>query len=283
MKTQHALLALTLWLSACAPVTTTGYPAPPTTGYAAPATPSAAPSALPTTAAPPTETPVSEATPTATAAPEVWEIWFSGFSCEGGAICDSGPGIESAYFSIRSDGTGLTQLQISDADFKSGVFVPPDSAPPTFMIGRSFPTVSPDGLYAAYFGKDGGLYIIEVVSQQTQKIYVPMDSDGIYSLGPFCWSQDSSEIVFMESTDITQPVVINFIDKAGQNLRQLFSLSGLQRFWFGACSPDGRQMVLTISSAIEGKDAGLFLINLDSGDYRQILANYSAWLVRPAP
>lgn len=278
MKTRRALFVLTLWLTACVPVTTTAYP-PPTRGYPAPATPTVEPSAVPPTPVPPTETPE----PTATTEPEIWTMRFTGFSCEFLAECRVGPGQEGYYFSIQSDGTGLTQLQISDTDFKEGVFVPPDSAPPAVVLGRSFSVVSPDGQHAVYFGKDGGLYIMGVADGLAQRIYAPMDNDGIYSLGPFCWSADSSEIVFLESTDISQPVVVNSIDKSGQNLRQLFVLSGLQRYWFGACSPDGRQMVLTINSAIDGKDAGLFLINLDSGEYWQILADYSAWLVRPAP
>jgi Tol biopolymer transport system component len=253
-------------------VTTTAYPAPPTTGYPAPATPTAAPSALPTTPAPPTETPASEATPTATAEPEVWEIWFSGMSCEGLTFCEFGPGDKLSYYSIKSNGTELLPLDVSS--FPPVPEIPAGAPPRIVSIGMvSPPKYSPDGKHLLYFGQDLKLYLLDLADGSWR---VLIDTGPEQALaGPYCWSTDGKQILFakIRGPNFQTPVVFS-IDLASGNLTELFVLRGLEGASFGDCSPNGLEIVMQSNNRGEKEKSGLYIVNLQTGDRRQILKNF---------
>lgn len=270
MKTQRALLALTVWLTACVPTSTTAYPVPPTQGYPAPATETVVLTAMPTTAAPPTETPV----PTATTEPEVWEIWFRGSSCEGANVC-GGPGVPVFFYSIKSDGSELRQLEVGEFPPAPAI---PDSAPPSWPKEAlvSPPTYSPDGKALLYFGHDRKLYAYFPSTNIGQTLF---DSNAHKSfLGPHCWSPNDEVVIFAEIWRASQrrsPVIYQ-VDVNGQTLTELFTLSGLEEVWFGDCSPDGQEMIFSVSGASPVEASGLYRVNLNTRQWQQILQSYSA-------
>jgi hypothetical protein len=276
MKTQRALLALTLWLTACAPVTTTPYPAPPTTGYPAPATPTAAPSALPTTPAPPTETPA----PTATAKPEVWEIWFHGYFCgEGASICD-GPGYESKYYSILSDGSGLKEIKAFEFPFASRLNLPPNAPPPLPHGMSAPPQYSPDGSRVLYVDSEWKLRNVELATGQSIQLFDAMPFPS--NVGPFCWISQE-QIVFSEfgkGRELTPPIVYS-IKSDGSNLQELYRLPGLESLQYSDCAPTRDEAVLSVSGA--PPVVGLYVLNLMNGQVRQVLSSYMAGVVIAAP
>jgi len=277
MKTQRALLALTVWLTACVPTSTTAYPVPPTQGYPAPATETVVLTAMPTTAAPPTETPV----PTATTEPEVWEIWFSGLSCEGLTFCEFGPGDELSYYSIRSDGTKLLPLDISS--FPPVPEIPTGAPPRIVPIGMvSPPKYSPDGKHLLYFGQDLKLYLLSL-ADASWRVLVDTQSDQAV-VGPYCWSTDGRFIRFakMRGPNFQTPVV-HSIDVAGGDLTELFALRGLEGSRFGDCSPDGLEIVLQLNNRGEKEKSGLYVVNLLNGEHRQILGGFFVEVPRSVP
>lgn len=260
MKTRHALLALALLLAACTPAPT-------------PATPTVV---LPTLTPTPTPAPTDTPEPT-TATPQVWEIWFEGFSCEGSSICGPGPGLENKFYSIKSDGTDLKQLDVDS--FPSLPETPAGAPVMVTDIGLvSPPKLSRDGSRLMYFGQDLKLYVIDLVALDWKILF---DSGLDQALvGPFCWSSDEQLVRFVEiwrSRELRAPIV-HQVDADGQNRQQLFALSGLEGAWFGDCSPDGREIVMSVPS--QNAASGLYVVNLITGEWKPILPNYHTWFVR---
>lgn len=181
-----------------------------------------------------------------------------------------------------SDGANLVQLSLSRSGFISGtVTVPPNVAPILPGLTR-FPTKSPDGTRAVYVGDDYALHIVDLVSKQEQVLYAPPDRR---RPGPQCWSSDGNAIIFMEALlgDVPQTPIVRSININGQDFVDLFSVPGLEQMRTGACSPDGRQMVVGIGNVVEGDEAGLFVIDLATGTMEHILTHYSIWSIREAP
>ena len=232
-----------------------------------------------------TSTPVITAVPTltSTATSSVWEIWFRGFSCEGMEICESGPNQTSQYFSINSDGTDLKPLQISA--FPTPEL--PDNAPPLPDGFATVPQVSPDKSMLTYSARDGdyySLYIVDISSGEATPLYQKKKfPDHLFWIGTACWAPGGETIEFLLHSRIgrdNQPPVLYTLDRDGNNLEALFSLPGLENAWFGTCSPDGNELVLSIPGNRNVEENGLYVINRKTGHSRQILSSFYASIVR---
>ncbi|HSB01524.1 MAG TPA: hypothetical protein VLE49_12810, partial [Anaerolineales bacterium] len=97
------------------------------------------------------------------------------------------------------------------------------------------------------------------------------------------WSPTGKTIEFLIHSrrgHENQPPVLYTIDLDGNNLEARFSLPGLENSWFGDCSPDGNELVLSIPGNSNVTTNGLYLINRNTGHSRQILSGYSVSVVR---
>lgn len=200
--------------------------------------------------------------------PAIWQIWFRGFSCEGMELCELGPDQDLYYFSINSDGTDLRRLQITA--FPTPLL--PDGAPPLPVAFAATPQISPDGSTLTYSGKDGDnykLYIIDIASGQATPLFqTEKIEDHVFWIGTACWSPSGKTIEFLLHSrhgNENQPPILYTIDRDGRNLQTLFSLPGLENSWFGVCSPDGKELVLSIPGNSNVTENGLYLINRNTG------------------
>ena len=252
-----------------------------------PTEPIATETAVPTKTYTPTYTPLptlaAQPIPTFAPTPFVWQIWFRGFSCEGIVFCDPGPSEVSYYFSINSDGTELKTLQISA--FPTPQL--PNDAPPLPVAFATVPQLSPDKSTLTYSARDGdnySLYIVDIPTGKATRLYQTKKiQDHLFWLGTACWSSTGKTIEFLIHSrrgQENQPPVLYTIDRDGNNLQARFSLPGLENSWFGACSPDGNELVLSIPGNSNVPTNGLYLINRNTGHLRQILSGYSASVVR---
>ena len=268
MRSRIAIIILAIMLVSCKPVT-----------VYAPTQPIATEVVISTKVFAPTHTLI----PTLTQTPSVWPIWFRGFSCEGMEICESGPNQTSQYFSINSDGTDLKPLQISA--FPSPEL--PDNAPPLPDGFATVPQVSPDKSMLTYSARDGdhySLYIVDISSGEATALYQTKKiQDHLFWIGTACWTPNGETIQFLVHSRIgrdNQAPVLYTIDRDGNNLQALFNLPGLENAWFGTCSPDGKELVLSIPGNWNVAENGLYLINRNTGHSRQILSSYFAHTVR---
>ena len=195
----------------------------------------------------------------------------------------SGPNKTSQYFSINSDGSNLKQLQISD--FPTPDL--PDNAPRLPDGFATVPQVSPDKSMLTYSARDGEyyrLYIVDSSSGKATKLYqTEKIEDHLFWIGTACWTSGGETIEFLLHSRIgrdNRPPVLYTIDRDGNNLQVLFSLPGLENAWFGACSPDGKELVLSIPGNWNVTENGLYLINRNTGHQRQILSSFYASIVR---
>ena len=215
--------------------------------------------------------------------PSVWQIWFSGFSCEGVELCESGPNRISSYFSINSDGTDLKNLPISS--FRSPQL--PEGAPPLPDGFATVPQLSPDKSMLTYGARNDerySLYIVNILTGRATLLYqTEKIEDHLFWIGTACWATDGKTIDFMLHSRIgrdNQPPLLYRINKDGSNPQALFGFPGLENAWFGACSPDGRELVLSIPGNTNVQENGLYLINRATGQLTQILSSYFASTVR---
>jgi hypothetical protein len=222
-------------------------------------------------------------THTATATPSVWQIWFRGFSCEGLELCELGPNQDLHYFSINSDGTGLKTLSITSFP-TPGL---PDYAPPLPDGFATTPQLSPDKSMLTYSARDDdrySLYTVAISSGKAIRLYQPeMIQNHIFWIGTACWTPTGQTVEFLLHSrrgSENQPPVLYSIDLDGDHLQALFSFPGLENAWFGACSPDGEELVLTIPGNMNVEENGIYLINRNTGHIRQILSNFYASIVR---
>lgn len=267
MRTHLVITILAIILVSCAPATTYSpteilsiKTSTPTTTYTATHIP----------------TPTSTFVPT----PSIWQIWFRGYSCEGVELCGEvgeGQHPKSSYFSINSDGTALRPVKIS--------FIPtpqlPTGAPPLPDGFSSVPQVSPNKSMLTYGTRENGvfgLYLVDTQTGETTKLYQTQTIDNhLFWIGTVCWSSDGDTIDFMLHSRVgmdNQPPVMYRITRDGSNIQALYSFPGLENAWFGACSPDGKEVALSIGGNTEIESNGLYLINRDTGQLRQILSSF---------
>ncbi len=276
------LATLTLIVAACRPLdvpetptvavpSETPSPVPPTETETATLEPTATATAMPTETPEPTET----AVPTETRTPEVWEIWFDGFSCEQLADCNIGPSAELKFYSIMNDGTGLRQLEITE--FPLGVVLP-DNAPPLKKLGAiPPPLISPDNTSVIYIGDDGALNNVNMADGQATILYTPTQE----RIGPYCWTPDGQGIKFL--TFANNLSAMFFVNREGKDIHPIADYQGLKNIDFGVCSPDYQEMAVSVLYARDKTSVGLFVINMDNGELRQILTEFSVWTIRAAP
>jgi hypothetical protein len=215
--------------------------------------------------------------------PSVWQIWFRGFSCEGVELCETGPNQISSYYSINSDGKDLKKLPISS--FRSPQL--PEGAPPLPDGFATVPQLSPDKSLLTYGARKDerySLYIVNILTGKATQLYqAEKTEDHIFWIGTACWAADGKTIDFMLHSRIgrdNQPPVLYRINMDGSKLQALFSFPGLENAWFGACSPDGRELVLSIPGNMNVSENGLYLIHRGTGQLNQILSSYFASTVR---
>jgi hypothetical protein len=230
---------------------------------------------LPTASIPPV------ATATTTAA--VWEIWFSGFSCEGVELCELGPNQDLYYFSIKSDGTELKTLSITE--FPAPQL--PAYAPPLPDGFAATPQLSPDKSMLTYAARGDDrftLYTVDVTGDKITPLYTTEKvHDHIFWIGTACWMSTGHVIEFLLHSrrgNENQPPILYTIDMDGNHPQPLFNFPGLENAWFGACSPDGEELVLTIPGNTKVEENGIYLINRNTGHVRQILSHFFVSNVR---
>lgn len=223
--------------------------------------------------------------PTATVipTPSIWQIWFRGFSCEGMELCGEGPNQTLYYFSINSDGTELSRLEI--LSFPTPQI--PKNAPPLPVAFATNPQISPDQATLTYSAKDGDnyvLYTVDIVSGKATRLYETRKiQDYLFWIGLACWGPTGETIEFLLHSRLgneNQPPVLYTIDLDGNHLQALFSFPGLENAWFGACSPDRQELILTIPGNMKVEENGIYLINRNTGKVRQILSHFYASIAR---
>jgi hypothetical protein len=232
-------------------------------------------------------TPTAQINPTLIPTPAVWEIWFWGYSCEGLELCeDAGEGQrpKSSYFSINSDGTALKPVDISSIPTPQ---IPAD-APPLSDSFATVPQLSPDKSMLTYGAREDGIYSLYLVDTQTGELtniyQTETIEDHLSWIGTACWSPDGQTIDFLLHSRIgmdNQPPVLYRTNWDGSQLQALYSFPGLENAWFGNCSPDGQEMVLSLPGSPKIEENGLYLINRNTGQMKQILSGYSASRVWP--
>jgi Tol biopolymer transport system component len=243
------------------------------------------PTTIYVTPANPIRTLNTQVNPTPIPTPSVWQIWFRGYSCEGMELCGEGQQpISSSYFSIHSDGTGLRPEQVPALPTPQL----PDGAPSLSDGFSSVPQVSPDKTTLVYGAKEDliyGLYLVDIQTGQATKIYqTETIEDHIFWIGTPCWSADGQTIDFMLHSRAgmdNQPPVMFRINRDGSHLQELYTFPGLENAWFGNCSPDGQEIVLSLPGSPRNEENGLYLINRNTGQFKQILSGYSAVAVWP--
>jgi WD40 repeat protein len=250
MKTQRALLALTLWLTACVPVTTTVNPPPtdlvPTQGYPGPATETALPTAMPTTATPPIETPVP--TPPFPGAQvisleNVGSLTQLSQSHKGNEIYDIAwsPDSRSVAF-LKFDGLFVLDLatgqqrQVQDA---------------TTFDQRSEIAFSPEGelLAQSVVGEE-----IRLFNVQTGKLAQTFVDDGAES---FAFSPEGRSMISTGS-----PVLKLWDVASGRLIREFESPEPIYKFREVAFAPSGEFVAASTTGG------GIFVWNVNSGDIK---------------
>ncbi len=258
------LVTLTLIVAACRPLEV---PETPTV-----ALPSETPE--PTATETPTPEPTATVAPTETLMPEVWEIWFRGVFCGERVDCGPGPGIKNHFYSIKSDGKSLAELNISPS---STIPQLPANAPPLRQQFPFPPQYSPDGTQIVYLGEDRKLYVVNAQTGEAIALFQASTVVEDFSWIPIaCWSSDGSYLVFLEGhrkdNDFLAPTIF-VVNRDGTNLRELFVLHGFERMGSGMCSPNGGEIALSDATDIHSRP-GLYIINLTTGEPVMILENY---------
>ncbi len=229
----------------------------------------------------PTMKPTMTSTPALTSqSVPVWQILFAGAPCaELNGDCTSYMGMPTYYYSLNSDGTEFRQIETVSEN--EGLPPVPQGAPVPY--GR--PQLSPNHSSLVYYTNDvpRGLYLVDVASGKTSLLLsskaIPGSPGFFY---PVCWSPDGSAVRFSVRFQEGQQRRDTFysIDTGGQGLRMLFTLTKIgdpSLGWAmqaGTCSPDGREVAFSIYVDPKG---GLYVLNLDTGQWRQILTDYGVY------
>lgn len=209
----------------------------------------------------------------------VWQILFAGAPCtELVAKCMTSMGSPTYYYSINSDGSDLRQVESLTGSITSPL--PQHTSP----VGA--PQPSPDRSSWVYYTNGApdvprGLYLLDTTSEKESLLLSSKAISG--SMGffyPVCWSSDGTAIRFYVRFQEDQQRRDTFysVDRNGQNLKELFTLTDLMDThteWAinaGTCSPDNRELAFSLD-----QDGKLYLLDLNSGQWRQILTNYGVY------
>ncbi|MGB9619984.1 MAG: hypothetical protein ACPL7K_06205, partial [Armatimonadota bacterium] len=126
---------------------------------------------------------------------------------------------------------------------------------------------------------------IQVEGGETRSVDLPF-SWVSRLFGPVCWTPDGSAVRFVlragnwPEVNAYFPSPVNAlyaIDRDGENLRLLYVITDVHGLinW-GDCSPDNREMAFSFGYE-------LYIINLDTGNWRRILADYLVDRIRTCP
>ncbi|MBI5567906.1 MAG: hypothetical protein HY870_23620 [Chloroflexi bacterium] len=221
-------------------------------------------------------------TPTPKPVP-VWQILFAGASCIDlqGDCTATYMGMPTNYYSLNSDGSELHQ--IDTVPELAGLVRPP--IPPGAPFPNGWPQPSPDRSSLVYYTNDvpSGLYLVDVAIGKTSLLLsgkaIPGSPGFFY---PVCWSPDGSAVRFSVRFQAGQQRRDTFysIDANGHNLKMLFALTSVGEpspdwaMHAGTCSPNSQEVAFSMEPDPKG---GLYVLNLDNGQWRQILTGYSVY------
>jgi len=232
----------------------------------------------------PTATFVATAAPTPLPAP-IWSMLFAGAPCaELNGDCTSYMNAPTYYYAINSDGSELHQIETVPE--LAGLVRPP--VPVDAPSPAGWPQPSSDGqalVYYAFYTKKtpSGLYVVDIDSGKAKLLLssklIPGSPGFFY---PVCWSPDGTTIRFYVRFQDGQERRDTFysVNRDGTDLKPLFTLTDLgdsQMDWAihsGTCSPDGREVAFSLDPDPRG---GLYVLNLDRGQWRQVLANHGVY------
>ncbi len=217
-------------------------------------------------------------TPSPTPIP-TWTILFSGFPCED-QECWPDPSTTSSYYAIYSDGTGLEQV----AEFPLDVPVPGDHrSPGEFNV----PQLSPDGSMVAYIVENQRtIDLVETATGEPYEAFGTWVNIGLNNtvFGSVCW--DPGGVVLKYSVQYigkekeTEFHVIDYDKTHAPGERPLlFTLPVGLWIWTADCSPNGLEMAFSVTNS-DPEIAGLYVVNLNTGEWRKILPHYFITKIR---
>jgi hypothetical protein len=206
---------------------------------------------------------------------------FSGAPCsEMPPDCQTFDDTPTYHYVINSDGTGLEKVD----ELPYTTITPPRVLPDHYILCP--PQLSPNGSHLAY-AAEGGLYIADMAGGETHNVFRPDTIPGASPvLGPFCWTPDGSSIRFVvrsreHFTWINTLYVKKWNEDEPDLLFKLTDLGG----WIGPgdCSPDNQELAFSLFPFPTISQAGLYVVNLGSGEWRKVLADYHISSVRTWP
>jgi len=130
-----------------------------------------------------------------------------------------------------------------------------------------------------------GLYVVDEAGEG-QYLFRPDDVPGANPVGPVCWmpAGETLKFVVRRWEDDHWRHAFYSMGLDDESPRALFTLDDLESFiWSGICSPDGEEMAVTLNPYGQKAD-GVYLVELESGEWRQILTHYMIDRIRaPLP
>jgi hypothetical protein len=196
-------------------------------------------------------------------------------------FCD-GPGFELKHYSIQSDGSELKEISAFDIPSASDFELSPGAPPIVLQAGMvSPPQYSSDESHLLYLDTDLKLRNLHLRTGGATQLYdaLPLPS----RVGPYCWTNNEARVIFFESRrgrGFTAPIIYA-VNPDGSSLQEFYKLNGLEGLQYGDCAPNRGEAVLAVLG--ESIVSGLYIVNFDSGDVRQILSRYSVEIVIAAP
>jgi Tol biopolymer transport system component len=187
-----------------------------------------------------------------------------------------------SYYSIKSDGSDLRPLDITT--FPSSISLPENA--PQLRPRDPPPYLSPTGTEIAYGTgpEEPSLYVVNLSTGQIERVFQISESEDTFvDVGPVCWSPDGTLKFFVRSGkgDGRLTYRVYAIARNGLNPKELFTLpEGV--FGQPICSPDGQEIALA-SSSDEPNQNGVVVVNLNTGEIRQILHTYHVGATSNAP
>jgi hypothetical protein len=232
----------------------------------------------PTSTQSPTVTPTPSITSTPTKTPTPWLIWFGGADCAKSPFCDDG-----GSYSIYSDGTELKQFPLpSWPTLPADIEIPKDKN--INYYGRRqviYWEYSPDGTKALIVEKyHDGLYLVDFTDKQVT-ILQPSLQEGGGRVIAACWSSSGDYIRYLLDIYV-RPVQVYGIFADGSNKQLLYEAIQMGPgggMTINACSPNGQEVAFG-KPFVDGKNSGLYILDLNTGDVHPILLNWVIGEVR---
>ena len=148
----------------------------------------------------------------------------------------------------------------------------------------SYMYVSPDGNRILAHSQSlnpitNHFYVVEIENGKVSDLF---NSDCV--VGPVRWLPNGQRIEFvtLQKEDEVYINVFYTIDRNGENLRPTLTIANLGNWiHWGDWSPNGQELAFSLPPYSEDESlAGLYILDLNSGYWQQILSAYDASLVR---